>query len=184
MKPTDRQKMCVNCDGRVPFEAIACPYCSADLAQAPEVEPQKDVGAKHQAIQDSLTALYTPPYQQKAMKNSLPESKGKKTEPSKISSSSELRHQASSSKEPQNKESSAQAIARDPAQEKTAKSVLLSILTLSIGSLLFVLGILQVFFSEEGVLRLEWNANGWFIYCLAGLPLLYYGYRQAEQHDS
>lgn len=179
MKPTDRQKMCINCDGRVPFEAIVCPYCSADLSKAPEVDAQRDVGAKHQAIQDSLTALYTPPYQQKVGKSSFSESKGKNPEQAKGSMGVESRIAP-----PAHHGGIPTATAvRDPVQEKTAKAVLVSIVTLSVGSLLFILGILQIFFAEDGVLRLEWDASRWFIYCLAALPLLYYGYRKAEQND-
>ncbi len=169
MKPTDRQKMCANCDGRVPFEAIVCPYCSADLAKAQEVEVQRDVGAKHQAIQDSLTSLYTPPYQQKAAKE-------KKQEPQKTAYTPRESRTPSLSQSVGTQDTALQ----DPAQAKTVKTILISILTLSIGSLLLILGVLQVFFAEEGMLRLEWDATHWFIYCLAALPLLYYGYRSAQ----
>lgn len=173
MKPTERQKMCVSCDGRVEFEAIVCPYCSADLAKAPEVDPQRDTGAKHQAIQDSLTSLYTPPYQQKGAKTS---SEGKTKKESKTTErAAPIAHHGGVP---------ATAAARDPVQEKAAKTVLISIVALSVGSLLFILGILQIFFSEDGVLRLEWDASLWFIYCLASLPLLYYGYRKAEQNEA
>lgn len=178
MKPTDRQKMCVSCDGRVPFEAIVCPYCSTDMAKAPEIDPARDAGAKHQAIQDSLTSLYTPPYQQKASKGT--ETKTKKAEKAKAPAAEEERFvpPAHLGGVP------AAAVTRDPAQEKDAKSVLISILALSLGSLLFILGILQIFFAEDGVLRLEWDASRWFIYCLAALPLLYYGYRKIEERNA
>jgi hypothetical protein len=187
MKPTDRQKMCGNCDGRVAIEAMVCPYCSADLARAPEADPHRDLGAKHQAIQDSLTSLYTPPYQQKGAKATPAESKGKKME-----SSSQSRGEFRG--EPRSESRVAPpahhgglptpaVAARDPAQEKVAKTTLIAILTLSLGSLLFILGILQLFFAEEGFLRLEWDASLWFIYCLAALPLLYYGYRRSSQEE-
>lgn len=167
MKPVDRQKMCVNCDGRVPYESIVCPYCSADLSKAPEVEsPRQDPLSRNQAIQDSLTSLYTPPY------------KGKKTEAVK-SAPKEPRlappaHHGGTAVAPG-------ALPRDEAEEKVGKNILLSIIALSVGSILFILGLLQIFLSTNGVLRLEWNTNHWFIYALAALPLLYFGYRKAEQ---
>lgn len=169
MKPTDRQKMCVNCDGRVPFESIACPYCSADMAKAPEVDAHRDIGDKHQAIQDSLTALYTPPYQQKASKSVASEPKAKKTSASKTVPQENIAVA-----------SSPEGVKIKVGFNKEAQNVLISILALSLGSLLFVLGILQIFFSEDGWLRLEWDASLWFIYCLAALPLIYYGYRKTQ----
>ncbi len=168
MKPTERQKMCVNCDGRVSFESIVCPYCSADLAKAQEVDPHRDIGAKHQAIQDSLTSLYTPPYQQKMAKIQATKA---------ISAEARVTAPAHHGGVP------SATSPRDPAQEKEAKAVLISILALSLGSLLFILGILQIFFAEDGFLRLEWDASRWFVYCLSALPLLYYGYRKAAQND-
>jgi hypothetical protein len=56
MKPTDRQKMCPNCDGRVPYDATQCPYCSTALAPGGGSSADQ---FKNQAVQDSL---YSPPY--------------------------------------------------------------------------------------------------------------------------
>lgn len=61
MLPKDRQKMCTNCDGRIPWDAEMCPYCSANTK--PTIGGAG--GAKdpyHQSLQDSLTSLYTPLY--------------------------------------------------------------------------------------------------------------------------
>ncbi|MBS3902773.1 MAG: hypothetical protein KGZ30_00115 [Anaplasmataceae bacterium] len=167
MKSVDRQKMCSNCDGRVPFETVVCPYCSADLSKASEVDaPKGDPLSRHQAIQDSLTSLYTPPY------------KGKKTEAPKISPKEPRivapAHHGGTAIAPG-------ALPRDEEEEKVGKNVLLSIVALSLGSVLFILGLLQIFFSSEGMLRLEWSTKHWFIYTLAALPMLYFGYRKAEQ---
>ncbi len=191
MKPVERQKMCVSCDGRVPFEAIACPYCSADLSKALEVNA-RDVHSQHQAIQDSLTSLYTPPYSSKGSSGIRPPSESavfKKKEGT-------IRESAKMSKSETHPESrlvppahhggmaaSPGSLPRDETEDKTGKMVLLSIIALSVGSLLFMMGLLQVFFSENGVLRLEWNTSRWFIYCLTALPLLYYGYRKASEGD-
>jgi hypothetical protein len=168
MKPVDRQKMCVNCDGRVPFEAIACPYCSADLSKAQEADVTKpDPISRNQAIQDSLTSLYNPPY------------KGKKTEHVKTAPRERMERSAP----PAHHGGTAAApgaLPRDEEEAKISKGILYSILGLSLGSILFILGLLQIFFSEAGTLRLEWNTKYWFIYTLAALPLLYFGYRKAD----
>jgi hypothetical protein len=47
MKTKDRQKMCLNCDARIPLEADQCPFCAYSSTQA---------------LHQSLTSLYTPPY--------------------------------------------------------------------------------------------------------------------------
>jgi len=168
MKPVDRQKMCTSCDGRVPFEAILCPYCSTDLSRAPEMEVQKqDPLSRNQAIQDSLTSLYTPPY-----------NKSKKTDtPKAVPRESRMippAHHGGTAALPG-------TLPREETEDKVGKTILVSILTLSAGSIFFILGLLQIFFSEQGVLRLEWSTKYWFIYVLASLPMLYFGYRKAEQ---
>ncbi len=55
------------------------------------------------------------------------------------------------------------------------------ILFLSIGANLLMLGLLQLFFSDQGFLRLEWDSSYWFVYCLAALPLVFLGYKKATQ---
>ena len=56
------------------------------------------------------------------------------------------------------------------------------ILLALLGSNLFILGLMQCFFSEDGFLRLEWNAQYWFVFCLISLPLLYFGLRKTEKN--
>lgn len=68
-----------------------------------------------------------------------------------------------------------------PAEKVTSehKSSFFPILLLSIGSNLMVLGLLQLLFSDEGILRLEWKSHYWFLYCLGALPLLFLGLKRA-----
>lgn len=166
MKPIDRNKMCTNCDGRVPFEAIVCPYCSADLSKAVETEIQRaDPFSRNQAIQDSLTSLYAPPYKGKSGEQIKPTFRERMPPPA---------HHGGTSAAPG-------TIPRSEEEEKTSKNVLFAILSLSLGSLLFILGMLQVFCSESGTLCLEWNTKYWFVYLVAALPLLYLGYRKADE---
>jgi hypothetical protein len=54
------------------------------------------------------------------------------------------------------------------------------ILLLSIGANLLTLGLLQLFFSDQGFLRLEWDSSYWFVYCLAALPLFFLGFKKAN----
>jgi hypothetical protein len=67
-----------------------------------------------------------------------------------------------------------------PEQKEEEKSGFLAMVLSLLGSTLFILGIMQGFFSEEGVLRLEWKSDYWFILCLIALPLFYFGFKKAS----
>lgn len=54
------------------------------------------------------------------------------------------------------------------------------ILLLSVGANLLTVGLLQLFFSDNGFLRLEWDSSNWFVYCLAALPLFFFGFKKAN----
>ena len=57
MKTADRQKICANCDGRIPHEATQCPYCFTTL----QVEAHKVYNTP--PVQENF--LYSPPYSTK-----------------------------------------------------------------------------------------------------------------------
>jgi hypothetical protein len=44
-----------------------------------------------------------------------------------------------------------------------------------------MLGLLQLFFSDSGKLKLEWDSSYWFVYCLAAAPLVLLGFKKANQ---
>lgn len=163
MKPIDRQKMCVNCDARIAVDAKECPFCGADNAQESSYSPPPS--QKNQSLQDSLTSPYSPPYSAKSATYSthLDETPKKP---------------AFQTVTPEKKPSSAEIVA---AEEQEEKSVFWPLLMLSAGSLALTLGLLQFFFSEKGFLRLEWDSNYWFFYCLFAIPLLYFGYKKSSQ---
>ena len=180
MLPKDRQKMCTTCDGRIPLDANVCPYCAADVKSS--LAPA--FGGKelhHQSLQDSLTSLYTPPYAKNP--NSLSQSSEKK----------EVFHfnKAESLKEPMiekrfNHTSPSLGVPTLPVEsdadsnEEQAKNGFWPLLLLSIGTNLLTLGLLQLFFSDNGFLRLEWDSRYWFVYCLAALPLFFFGFKKAN----
>jgi hypothetical protein len=180
MLPKDRQKMCTNCDGRIPLEAEMCPYCAADTKTALRTSG----GAKelhHQSLQDSLTSLYTPPY---GKNSSLLTLGGEKKE-------SPYFHKTETLKEPMVEKRfnpaapslGAPAIPVEPNGDSNTdqgKNGFWPILLLSIGTNLLTLGLLQLFFSDNGFLRLEWDSSYWFIYCLAALPLFFFGFKKAN----
>lgn len=63
----------------------------------------------------------------------------------------------------------------EEAQEEVSeeRANFLSILSALVGSTLLILGIMQGFFSDGDILRLEWNCHYWFLYVVLGLPWLY-----------
>jgi len=59
-----------------------------------------------------------------------------------------------------------------------------SILMLSLVANLFTLGILQFFFSDHGILRLEMNASYWFLMVLVAAPLIYFGLKSLSPKNN
>ncbi len=156
MKPVDRQKICSNCDGRIPINAKECIYCGAELSE--EVQPPL---FKQQTLQESLTSLYSPPY---SSRNQTLFQSEEQT--------------SSRSSPPPPPQPTAAAIEEE--SESDLKSSFLPIFLLVVGSNLFTIGLLQFFFSSNGLLALEWDASFWFLYCLTALPLCYFGYKKAQ----
>ncbi len=151
MKSADRQKMCPNCDGRIPYEATQCPYCFTPV----QVESSQPSLFKNQSIQDSLTNVFTPPYSSK----SEPEEK----------------------KTPFRAPEDAVMAKAAPMAQVDETSVFWPVLLLSLAGNLFTLGILQFFFSENGIVKLEISSAYWFLMVLVALPLFFFGIRFANK---
>jgi hypothetical protein len=150
MKSADRQKMCSNCDGRIPFDATQCPYCFA----AVQTESSSGGTFKNQSIQESLTSLYSPPY-----KSGSPfDSEEKKAAPR-----------------------AEEAVLNAKSEEFSETQGFWPILLLTLGANLFTLGVLQFFFAENGVVKLEISGGYWFLFLLLSVPLFYFGLRQANK---
>ncbi len=164
--------MCTNCDGRIPFDAEVCPYCAADLSKAsPQAGNAKEL--HHQSLQDSLTSLYTPPY---AGKNTNLMNAFSKPQPLK-------EPMAENRLSPSHVALGSPTIPMDstPQQADEGRSSFWPILLLSMGANLLTVGLLQLFFSDNGFLRLEWNSSYWFAYCLGSVPLFLYGFKKINQ---
>ena len=181
MNPKDRQKMCTSCDGRIPYDNAICPYCASEQNSA--VAPVNQVKElHHQSLQDSLTSLYSPPYSGKSAGLMSPQAE-KKDIPN-INKFESLKEPMAEKRF--NNSSSVLGIPTipvDASEEHHAsedKSSFWPILLLSIGANLLTLGLIQLFFSDNGFLRLEWNSSYWFAYCLAALPLFFFGFRKAN----
>lgn len=176
MNQKERQKLCISCDGRIPLESTSCPYCAVEQAKAGH-EAER---FREQSLHDSLTSLYTPPYSaQKA--TSLHGLDDKKGQP--------FMKQADHFKDMSDKRFQSTAPLgvpsiplQDPseAEQNMDKSSFWPLLLLSIGANLLMLGLLQLFFSDNGFLKLEWDSSYWFAYCLIALPLLFLGFKKAS----
>lgn len=172
--------MCSQCDGRIPLEADLCPYCASQqvVLQVAEEDAQF---YRQQSLQDSLTALYSPPYS--AKNSGYMQSDVKK--------GSSFMKQADSFRDviPEKRFHSSAPLGvpsippemQEEQQMAEEKTSFWPILFLSIGANLGMLGLLQLFFSDKGFLRLEWDSSYWFVYCLAALPLVFLGYKKANQ---
>lgn len=155
MKPEERQKLCTSCEGRIPLVATMCPYCGAEQGSfAPR---------KHTVDEPSL-ALYPPLYSTKQMQSI--------EEPPAADASWTKTDALGAPTLPQQEE----------AREEEGR-IFWPILLLSLGGNLFVLGILQLCFSEEGALTLEWKSHFWYTYCFVALPLLWFGWKALKKSD-
>jgi len=179
MMDKERQKMCSSCDGRIPVEALHCPYCATE--QSSNAFEKNYLQQK--ALQDSLLSFYPPPY-------SLRKNHPIKQDEQKINEQKSATVLLKAPKEEpilEKKFVSASSNSVFPKiEEKTEKEYqenknsFWPILLLSIAANLFIVGILQLLFSDEGYLRLEWNSHYWFFYCLASLPLFFLGYKKVH----
>lgn len=174
MKTSDKQKMCPNCDGRIAFEAEVCPFCAHSQVQDKAGASGQTPLFQHQSLQDSLTSLYTPPY---SGKRPLFSQNEKQSTPSK----DYAMYKNVTDEKFQDPLKSISAAAANENEQKETESSLWTTVFMVVASNFFLLGMLQLFFSENGVLKLEWDGSYWFIYCLISLPLFYLGIKKLKQ---
>ncbi len=183
MKTVDRQKMCAHCDGRLPLDADRCIHCGAEVKTEP-ASAKSSVLFANQSLQDSLASLYTPPYSVKSPHFS-PATEKKKVSieqmtapvsPSKTSSEAPFESVPRFSSAPTAEPTRA---APSPDGVPEVQGSLVPLVSLLVAAQIFTLGILQLLFSDDGVLRLEWNSSYWFLYCLSAVPLFFFGLKKA-----
>jgi hypothetical protein len=150
MKPKKRQKLCSNCDGEIDLDVIVCPYCAADLR---EEKPEQQRTAH---IAGSVRPLIGG---QQMSESLYPSSLG---------------DQETNENAPPSDHAEAQAAA--VVEEKPNRTIG-SVLLLTAGVQLLLLGFLLILLSHNGVLTLKWDARLWFLYIFASIPFLIFGYR-------
>lgn len=179
MKPVDRQKICANCDGRIAIEAETCPYCAA-VCSTPTSSSQAPAPLfDHKSIQDSLTSLYTPPYSTNKAVSDMKNDKDKMKPKTFVKESHENHLNASLGKVGYS--SSAPIV--EPEKSHQEKSSFAPIFLLLLGGNLIIIALLQLLFSEGGILRLEWQSKFWYVYALIGLPALFLGFKKASEAE-
>lgn len=186
MKQADHTKICSGCDADVSYEATYCPFCGTDLLTSlVESKTEKDAPDNRfsaQSLEESLASLYKPPYSVRNRQGlGVPDEREEST----------FKQVSAPKEDPlfQTYEAPPKRVepVRPPAAEVKVKTQaeergsVWPLLLLSIGLNLAVLGILILFFSKGGVVRLEWSARYWFFYLLIGLPTAYLGVRSLKQ---
>ena len=153
MKAKKRQKLCCNCDGEIDLDVIVCPYCAADLREEkPEQQRTAHIAGSVRplaGVEQMSGSLYPPPY-----------------------GAQEIVESAS----PPSDSIQAQSIT-SAVEEKQDNRTISSVLLLTVGVQLLLLGFLLVLLSHNGVLTLKWDARLWFLYIFASIPFLIFGYR-------
>ncbi len=146
-----RQKLCHNCEGEIDLDVIVCPFCAADLR---EEKPEAGRYGSH-AVQKQVLEAQT--------SQSLypPPFPIKQPEPV--------------------PEAPARHLPEAAALDEETPNLFGPTILFALGVHLVLVGILMLLFSHKGVVVLKWNANWWFLYCLGGSPLLYYGYRMLSK---
>jgi hypothetical protein len=142
-----RQKLCHNCEGEIDLDVIVCPFCAADLR---EEKPEQGRFANHFAqklVQNEQTSQSLYP----------PSFPIKQPEPT--------------------PEAAAPLPQADALEEKSSPNILGPTILFTLGVQLVLIGLLMLLFSHKGVVVLRWNASWWPLYCIAGAPFLYFGYR-------
>lgn len=157
MKTKKRQKLCYNCEGEVDLDVIVCPFCAADLrVEKPEMQrPAYDPTASLKNL-TTQQSLYPPSYAPE-----VTEDKSEEEEP--VESSEPFR-------EPIHEE-----------EDGEPKSIWGPTILMTLAAQLFLLGLLMLIFSKNGVLMLKWDARLWFLYILSSVPLAIFGYKSVSK---
>lgn len=153
MKQKKRQKLCHNCEGDIDLDVIVCPYCAADLREE-KLEELRRSEPSSSMLQMSHS-LYPPPY---PIREERPEQP---------------------SAPPATKTVHLPQIEEEPSERLF--SVLAPIVLFSLGTMLFVLGLLLMLFSHDGQVVLKWDGRLWFLYLFAAVPFLVFGYRSISK---
>ncbi len=87
-----------------------------------------------------------------------------------------------SSHAPRIKMDEAQEMPMAQEEEESGPKSYGSILLLTLGAQLLILGFFMLLFSSKGMLLLKWDARFWYFYVLAAIPLLIFGFKSLNKN--
>jgi len=146
-------KLCWNCEGEVHIQSFQCHHCGSDLTPQ-EQEQEQDA--------------FAPPYQSPG---AISENSSIPKPPYPMNYS----QQKFSVTEEEWNGSSASPIEESRNVEETAKTLVLTLLLLTTGSVFFLFSLVLLLFSSNGILTLRWNSEHWPLYLIVALVSLFYG---------
>ncbi len=143
---------------------------------------------REQSLEDSLASLYKPPYTRPSEKKPEPSLSEFTFDKSPVQ---EPIAEPVAPRFPENKSSLLSAYDEQPMPTQqlqgdgaaTKNQDIWPLLLMAIGAQLLTLGLLLFFFSDDGLLTLQWNAKKWFVYALVSLPMIYFGLRALKPKD-
>lgn len=150
-------KLCWNCEGEVHIQSFQCHHCGSDLT------PQEQ---EHNA--------FAPPYQTSEASNDSP-SIPKPPYPINYS------HPELSVTEEEWNGSPATPVEESGSVEETAKTLVLTLLLLTTGSVFFLFSLVLLLFSHDGILTLRWNSEHWPLYLIVAIVSLFYGLKNLSR---
>ncbi len=157
MSTPTKKKLCWNCEGNVSRQADNCPYCGVYLHREQDEDD----------FEDDVEEELSPPYQpiQTPHDNHEVPLAPYSAQPTAPAKEAYIQQAAS------------------PWLKLSGdwKQAIFPVLFLLGGSILLLFGLLLLLFAHDGVLTLSWNANAWFVYLGAAVPLLYFGWRSLQK---
>ena len=155
MKTTTKKRICWNCHGNVSLEACNCIYCGVYLNRDEEFDEAEEE-------QEELD----PPYK-------LTEHTEKE----------EVIHNPPYTSQHLNADVAKPGNLVSILRFAGWKSIILSITMLLSGAVFLLFAVILLLFAKDGFFTLQWNANRWFFYLIAALPLLFFGWQSLEKLD-
>jgi hypothetical protein len=155
MSKKNDKRLCWNCEGNVSHHLSQCPYCGVDLTQPKEREESnvfQGFGSPFQSAPDQN--IPQPPYARTQTKDF-------------IVTEEEWNTTLNQGKEESKEEDTA----------PTTKREIIAFLLIMPGIVFFLFALALIFFSNKGVLTLQWNQNVAYFYFLGAIPLIYLGWR-------
>ena len=152
MNAIPKKKLCWNCEGNVSVAEENCPYCGVSV-RPPSLE--------------GVSNNFTPPYQMAhtAKNQTIPPSPY----------APQIHEESKIEEEKENNQVSSSL----PTGE--FKNVLIPMLFLLAGSVFFLFGMVLLLFSQNGLFKLSWNGNLWYLYLLVSVPLLFIGWMALQK---